>query len=337
MLIRIFALLNAAMPVAVVLCALMIVHHAVAQDAVDSWRAGPIAPLPATPPSMPNTDPRKVRLGEKMFHDLRLSGDNTISCASCHNLSSGGADGMKKPVGIGGAHGTVNTPTVFNSTYNFTQFWDGRAESLEEQASGPVHNPVEMGSNWKQVLSKLKRDKNIKEAFLTLYPDGITSDNIVDAIATFERTLVTVDAPFDRYLKGDKTAISPQAANGYELFQSYGCASCHQGVSVGGNMYQTMGAMGDYFGDRGDVKDSDLGRYQVTQREADRYVFKVPSLRVVARTAPYFHDGTAQTLEDAVRYMAKYQLGRDIPNQDINAIVAFLKSLAGKYLRFDPQ
>lgn len=332
---RCFPILRSAMSVVVAFAGLLIAHLAVAQDAQDHWRAGPISPLPDMVLDLPDTDPRKVHLGELMFHDPRLSADNTISCASCHDLDNGGVDGLEKAIGIGGAHGTINTPTVFNSAYNFTQFWDGRAESLEEQASGPIHNPAEMGSNWKQVLTKLNRDKNIKAAFLALYSDGITSDNIVDAIATFERTLVTIDAPFDRYLKGDTSAISLQAAHGYDLFQSYGCAACHQGVSVGGNMYQAMGAMGDYFGDRGDVNISDLGRYRITGREKDRHVFKVPSLRVVSRTAPYFHDGSAQTLKDAVRYMAKYQLGRDMPEDDLNAIVAFLQSLAGKYVRFD--
>jgi len=305
------------------------------QAAQENWRGGPVSPLPS---DMADIDPRKVQLGEEMFHDPRLSADDTISCASCHNLGSGGVDGLEKPIGIGGAEGVINTPTVFNSAYNFTQFWDGRAENLEEQASGPVHNPAEMGSNWDQVVAKLKRDAQIVAEFNAIYSDGLTSDNIVDAIATFERTLVTINAPFDQYLKGDTSAISEQAARGYELFQSYGCAACHQGVNVGGNMYQTMGAMGDYFGDRGDVKQSDMGRYQITGREEDRHVFKVPSLRVVTYTAPYFHDGSAKTLEDAVRHMAKYQLGReDMPETDLDAIVAFLKSLAGEYKRFDPQ
>lgn len=305
------------------------------QAAQENWRGGPVSPLSS---EMSDIDPRKVRLGEEMFHDPRLSADDTISCASCHDLATGGGDGLVKPIGIGGAQGVVNTPTVFNSAYNFTQFWDGRAENLEEQASGPVHNPIEMGSNWNEVVAKLKHDEHINTAFNAIYSDGITGDNIVDAIATFERTLVTINAPFDKYLKGDKSAISAQAARGYELFQSYGCAACHQGVNVGGNMYQTMGAMGDYFGDRGDVKQSDMGRYQVTGREEDRHVFKVPSLRVVTYTAPYFHDGSAKTLEDAVRNMAKYQLGReDMPETDLDAIVAFLKSLAGEYKRFDPQ
>ncbi len=296
------------------------------------WRGGPIAPLPP----LENIDPEKAQLGETLFHDPRLSADDTVSCATCHDLSSGGADGLAKAIGIGGAEGPINTPTVYNSAYNFSQFWNGRAETLEEQAAGPVHNPVEMGANWDMVIPKLYADEDIRKTFEKLYPDGITADNIVHAIATFERTLVTVNSPFDQYLRGDKDAITAEAEQGYQLFQSYGCAACHQGVNVGGNMYQTMGAMGDYFGDRGNVDDSDMGRYTVTGREKDRHVFKVPSLRMVVHTAPYFHDGSAETLQDAIRNMAKYQLGREIADADVQKIIAFLASLAGEYERFDP-
>lgn len=297
-----------------------------------NWRDEPIRPLP----ELEAIDPRKAALGERLFHDARLSADDSVSCATCHDLNHGGADGRKKPVGIQGAVGSVNTPTVFNSAYNFSQFWDGRALNLEEQAAGPVHNPKEMGSNWDQVTAKLNTDFEMKAKFRELYEDGITGGNIVDAIAAFERTLVTIDAPFDRYLRGEMDAISADAKRGYELFQSYGCASCHQGVNVGGNMYQTMGAMGDYFGDRGGETESDQGRYKVTGRDEDRHVFKVPSLRMVAHTAPYFHDGQAKTLEEAIEYMAKYQLGRDIPKADMKPIVEFLRSLAGEYKRFEP-
>lgn len=298
-----------------------------------NWTGGPLAPLPGLPEDV---NPAKVELGEILFHDPRLSADDTVSCATCHDLGNAGMDGRAMPVGIDGAKGAVNTPTVFNSAYNFTQFWDGRALTLEEQAAGPVHNPKEMGSNWPEVTAKLKRDPAMNERFEDIYPDGITGDNIVDAIATFERTLVTINAPFDRFLRGDEDAISEGAKRGYELFQSYGCVACHQGVNVGGNMYQTMGAMGDYFGDRGKETASDLGRYHVTGRDEDRHVFKVPSLRMVAHTAPYFHDGQAKTLEEAVELMAKYQLGREIPEDDLHMIVEFLHSLAGEYERFNP-
>jgi len=295
-------------------------------------RDQPLLPLP----KIASIDLGKVRLGEQLFHDVRLSGDDTISCATCHDLTKGGADGRKMPLGIDGTEGTINTPTVFNSTLSLSQFWNGRAASLEEQAAGPVHNPAEMGSNWSDVVEKLNLDAKLKATFKKSYPDGITSDAIVDAIATFERTLMTYGAPFDKYLQGDTTAISKSAKKGYELFQSYGCTSCHQGANVGGNMYQTMGTMGDYFGDKGHDKAPDQGRYDVTGRERDRHVFKVPSLRMVIHTAPYFHDGSAATLEEAVRMMAKYQLGRELPDQDLAPIIDFLKSLAGTYTRYTP-
>lgn len=303
-----------------------------AQNSQPSWRAGPFAPLP----EIPKLDLRIVQLGEQLFHDVRLSANDTISCASCHDLNNGGVDGLAMSLGIDGQEGSINTPTVFNSALNFSQFWDGRAENLEEQAAGPVHNPTEMGSNWDEVSAKLGSDPKIKNAFNELYDNGITGDNIVDAIVTFERTLITLNSPFDRYLRGDDDAISAHAKQGYELFQTYGCASCHQGANVGGNMYQTMGAMGDYFGDRGNEDDSDQGRFHVTGRDRDRHVFKVPSLRMVAHTPPYLHDGGAKTLEGAVKVMAQYQVGRDLPSEDLNAIVEFLKSLAGEYKRYAP-
>lgn len=283
-----------------------------------------------------NIDPAKVLLGEKLFFDVRLSGDDTISCASCHNIFDGGADGLETAIGINGIKGPINTPTVFNSVFNISQFWNGRAATLEEQAAGPVHNPSEMGSNWLDVITKLSRDRDLKSQFKASYEDGVTGENIVNALAMFERTLVTYNAPFDQYLRGDSNAISDAAKRGYELFEAYGCTSCHQGANVGGNMYQSMGIMADYFKERGNENAADQGRYDVTGHERDRYVFKVPSLRMVIYTAPYFHDGSVKTLEDAVNAMAKYQLGQDLPKQDLLLIIEFLKSLAGEYKRFAP-
>ncbi|PHS79783.1 MAG: cytochrome B6 [Rhodospirillaceae bacterium] len=283
-----------------------------------------------------NIHPGKVLLGEALFFDVRLSGDNSITCASCHDIDKGGADGLKKAIGINGAEGPINTPTVFNSVFNISQFWNGRAATLEEQAAGPVHNPSEMGSNWLDVVTKLSQDRDLDAQFKEIYDDGITGENIVNALAMFERTLVTYNAPFDNFLRGDKNAISDIAKHGYELFESYGCISCHQGANVGGNMYQTMGIMDDYFKERGNENAADQGRYDVTGHERDRYVFKVPSLRMVVHTAPYFHDGSAKTLKEAVNIMARFQLGRDLPEQDLIPIIAFLESLAGQYKRFSP-
>lgn len=286
----------------------------------------PIRPLPIEV----KLDANKVSLGARLFNDKRLSQDNSISCASCHSMTKGGADGMVSATGIGGKKGPINTPTVFNSTYNFRQFWDGRAASLEEQAAGPVHNPKEMGSSWAQVLPKLAQDDTLVAQFKTSYPDGLQAKNIQDAIAVFERSLTTPNARLDRYLRGDKAALSSDELRGYQLFKAYGCVACHQGVNIGGNMFQTFGVMGDYFAKRGNANEADLGRYNVTKLESDKHVFKVPSLRNVALTAPYFHDGSAATLGDAVDVMFRYQLGRPASAQDKELIVKFLHTLTGE-------
>lgn len=291
-----------------------------------AW-ASAAAPLPA-PPDQPA---EKLELGERLFKEPRLSHDDSLACSGCHVLERGGMDSRPVSIGVGGAAGAINAPTVFNSSFNFVQFWDGRAATLEEQAAGPVHNPIEMASNWTQVLAKLRSDPSYVEAFASVYPDGISATNIVDALATFERSLVTPDSRFDRYLKGDSSALDAREVEGYQLFRSLGCTSCHQGVLLGGNMFQKFGAMRDYFADRVPTK-ADLGRYNVTGREEDRHVFKVPSLRNVALTAPYFHDASANTLEQAVIIMARHQLGRDLPKKDVDAIAAFLHSLTGTWL-----
>lgn len=286
----------------------------------------PISPLPR----VLQLDARKVALGRRLFHDRRLSRDDTVSCASCHQTSLAGADARPLAVGIDGKTNTVNTPTVFNSGFNFSQFWDGRAASLEEQAAGPIHNPLEMASHWREVIAKLRRDADYPRAFGEIWADGITAGNIESALAEFERGLITPDAPFDRYLRGETRALSPLALRGWELFRELGCIACHQGVNVGGNMYANLGVMGDFFADRGKpVLKSDLGRYNVTGREEDRHMFKVPGLRNVERTGPYFHDGSIATLDEAVDTMARYQLGIRLAVEQRQALIAFLKSLNG--------
>lgn len=286
----------------------------------------PIKPLPLDG----KFDARKVALGEKLFNDRRLSKDNTVSCASCHNLSKNGADSVPLSIGIGGKKGTVNSPTVFNTGFNFRQFWAGRAASLEEQVTGPIHNPLEMGSNWVEVVSKLNKDAALVSEFKQIYPEGVHAKSVADVLATFQRSLVTPNARFDKYLRGDKNALTVEEVKGYQLFKSYGCVACHQGVNVGGNMFQTFGVMGDYFAKRGNPTDADLGRFNVTKNEADKHSFKVPSLRNVALTAPYFHDGSAATLNDAVDVMFRYQLGRSAPAQDRELIIKFLHTLTGE-------
>lgn len=284
-------------------------------------------PLPLSQPQ----DAARVLLGERLFHDVRLSSDNTVGCFSCHDLGTGGVDNKVHSVGVNGALGTINAPTVFNSGYNFLQFWDGRAPTLEDQVEGPVNNPKEMASNWPQVIGKLSDDAGYRTTFAQIYRDGITAENIKDAIATFERSLVTPNSRFDRYLRGEEEVLDAEEKRGVRLFQSYGCASCHQGINLGGNMYERMGMMGDYFKDRGEIMVVDNGRYNLTHDIEHMNEFKVPSLRNIARTAPYFHDGSAKTLEQAVRVMAKYQIGRPVPDEDIRAIVRFLESLTGEY------
>ncbi len=292
----------------------------------------PILPVPL----QHSVDPEKVALGDKLFHDTLLSGDNTISCASCHDVDRFGVDGTKSSTGIGGQIGTVNAPTVLNSRFNFAQFWDGRAASLEEQAKGPVTNPIEMGGAWENVIAKLQSDNDYVKSFNALYEEGITPDTVADAIKSYEYTLTSVNSPFDQYLRGYDDAITPQEKRGYSLFKEYGCVACHQGVNVGGNMYQRMGAFIPYFNMQNTDSKDDLGRYNVTQKDEDLHVFKVPSLRLAAFTAPYFHDGSVATLSQAIDIMARYQLGYTIPTQDKKDIIAFIRSLAGEYKRGKP-
>lgn len=298
-----------------------------AAKAALSARNEPIAPIPLGA----DLDPRKVALGRKLFHERLLSRDNTLSCASCHPLNQGGTDRLPRSVGLGGAQGHVSAPTVFNSGFNFVQFWDGRADSLESQADGPIQSAIEMGSTWEEIVAKLQRVPAYGPAFKEIYPDGIQPRNVRNAIAEFERTLITPNSRFDRYLRGDDAALSAEELAGYGKFKSYGCISCHQGVNVGANMFQKMGIIRDYFADRGNLTPADYGRFNVTRNDADKFVFKVPSLRNVAVTPPYFHDGSASTLEEAVTVMARYQLGRPLPPEDLAAIVLFLRTLTGEY------
>ena len=211
----------------------------VAAPAPSARGAEPISPLP----EMGRLPKGRIALGDRLFRDPQLSRDRSIACISCHDLEHGGVDGRQFSVGIGGATGTVNAPTVFNARFNFVQFWDGRAASLEEQAAGPIHNPIEMDSNWDQVLARLRADPDYPRSFAANYPDGITASNVTDAIATFERTLVTPNAPFDRFLHGEQSALNADALEGYRRFKALGCSSCHQGAQVGGNLFQRFGVM----------------------------------------------------------------------------------------------
>lgn len=284
----------------------------------------PLAPLPQL-----QTDPRKVELGYPLFRDPRLSRDNSVACVSCHDFARGGADPRAFSIGVGGAVTAVNSPSIFNVAFNFRQMWNGGLRTLEDQIDRAIVNPADFGSTWEEVLGKLNGDQALQRDFRSVYSDGLNRENIKNAIATYERSLIT-PSRFDRYLNGERDALSANERSGYALFKQYGCAACHQGVNIGGNMFQKLGVMKDYFGVRGPVSPASLGRYNITKREQDRYVFKVPSLRNVALTAPYFHDASAQTLDEAVDVMLEYQVGRTAPQADKRLIIEFLHTLTGQ-------
>lgn len=279
-----------------------------------------------------DVDKDKVALGKALYHDTRLSGDNTLSCASCHRLEAGGVDHLTTSSGIKGAKGPINAPTVYNAVYNSLQFWDGRAHNLQEQAGGPPLNPIEMGSqDWREIIAKLSDDSMLKAQFDKVYGGLVNQATITGAISEFEKTLTTPNSRFDQYLKGDKHALTEQELEGYQLFKQYKCDTCHVGEAMGGEGFEVMGLKADYFADRGQVTEVDMGRYNVTRVENDKHRFKVPTLRNVALTAPYFHDGQAETLEKAVFDMAKYQVGVELNQQETDKITAYLKTLTGEY------
>lgn len=296
----------------------------------DAFRNEVTQPIPESIP----TDPMKVALGYRLYHDNRLSGDNSLSCETCHKLNAGGVDNLVTSTGIDGQKGPINAPTVFNSVFNMAQFWDGRAGDLQEQAGGPPLNPIEMGSHsWQQIIDKLSPDEEIVLEFAKVYPnEGITSATITDAIAEFEKTLITPNSPFDRYLKGDRSALTANQIRGFELFKENKCDTCHVGKNIGGQSYDLMGLKGDYFADRGtEITEVDIGRFNVSKYERDRFRFKTPTLRNIEQTAPYLHDGSIADLDGVVRMMLKYQVGKTLPEQDVEDIVAFLQSLTGEY------
>ena len=300
-------------------------------DGLEGERAGePVRPIVA----VPETDPLKVKLGFELFHDGRLSVDNSVSCASCHSLDTGGVDNHQYSHGVEERLGGVNAPTVYNAVYNFVQFWDGRAKTLADQAAGPPLNPVEMAStSFDEIIAKLAEDKEYVEMFNALYPEqGITEATITDAIEEFERTLVTPNSQFDKWLLGDNDALTTEELRGYELFKANSCATCHVGINLGGESYELMGLRRHYFEERGmELTEEDNGRYKQTQQERDRHRFKTPGLRNVELTWPYYHDGSRVTMDEAVRDMALYQCDVELADADVEAIVAFLRTLTGEY------
>jgi cytochrome c peroxidase len=296
-------------------------------DPFETTTDQPIEPLPLEL----DVQPGKVALGEKLFGEPLLSGDGKVKCSDCHLESHALADERPRSAVAGRPDGPVNSPTMYNVRYLYKLGWSGRFDSLEAHNDALMTNPNVMASTWRGAAERLAKKPGYAESFRAVFPDGLTPENVRAALIEYERSLVTPNAPFDRYLRGDQSAIAADAKRGYALFKSYGCASCHQGKAVGGNMLQRVGVMRDYFTDRGGVKPPDFGRYNVTKLERDRFVFRVPSLRNVALTAPYFHDGSAPTLENAVTVMARYQLGRELERGDAGLLVAFLRTLTGEY------
>ncbi len=303
---------------------------AIYDDGLEGERAAePVRPID----SSLETDPAKVALGFALFHDTRLSVDNTVSCASCHALETAGVDNKQYSEGVGGQLGGVNAPTVYNAVYNFVQFWDGRAKTLADQAAGPPLNPIEMASaSFDEIIAKLEKDRKFASEFRKVYPDGLTEANITDAIEEFERTLITPDSRFDKWLRGDDSALTADELEGYELFKKYDCATCHAGPNLGGLSYEIMGLRRHYFEERGmELTVEDNGRFKETGIERDRHRFKVPGLRNIEHTWPYYHDGTRLTLEDAVRDMGLYQSGVELTQNEVDRITSFLNTLTGEF------
>ena len=277
-------------------------------EATSTSAREPITPIP----EHVATDGLKIRLGERLFGDKRLSHDNSHSCSSCHDISTNGAGRSSHEIGLDGSWLPLNTLTIFNAALNFRYSWEGKYRTLEADALAALEGPTTMGASASEVVEKLQADPNVRRDFAAAYGDGPDQANILDAIGRFERTLVTPGSRFDRWLTGDTGALSEDEMNGYQLFKSLGCISCHQGVNVGGNLFERHGIFHPLASPKPEI-------------------LRVPSLRNVAATAPYFHDGSAPTLEDAVRKMAVAQLNSTLTDQQVNAIVAFLQTLTGRY------
>jgi len=284
--------------------------------------------------------PGKVELGKKLYFDPRISKTGTVSCNSCHNVMLGGEDNRAVSIGINGLKGGRSSPTVWNSAFNSVQFWDGRATSLEEQAKGPMTNPVEMGmENHETVMNRLKSIPGYVIEFEKVYgKDSLNIDNVAKAIASYERTLVTPDSLFDRFQKGDKKALSDRAQRGMKLVQKVGCLACHSGPNFNGpvmpagqGFYQKFPLIpGSEYETKYELT-KDEGRFAVTKKEQDKNFWRIPTWRNVALTAPYFHNGSVKTLSEAVKVMAKTQLGKTLEEKQVEDIVEFLNSLTGKF------
>jgi cytochrome c peroxidase len=286
---------------------------------------GAFAPLP----QRLSLDVHKVALGARLFRDRRLSDDAQVACSDCHLLERGGADGRPHAQLSGRPATGFNVPSIFNAAFEFRFGWGGGYEDIGQQLDFAMTAPAVMRSSWSAAAAVLARDPAERRAFRAVYRDGLTAANLRDALAFYSLSLLTPNARFDRYLRGE-LALEAAEQRGYDLFREYGCVSCHQGINVGGNMLQRFGVVRDYFADRGDIRPPDLGLFGFTGRPEDRHVFRVPSLRNVALTAPYFHDASAATLDEAVTIMGRYQLGRELSVEEAGQIAAFLRSLTGE-------
>jgi cytochrome c peroxidase len=292
--------------------------------------AGVRAATPRSEPIQPIQPARAgnvamIELGRKLYFDPRLSASGFISCNSCHNLSMGGSDNLKSSIGHNWHKGPINAPTVLNSSMNVAQFWDGRARDLKEQAGGPIANPGEMAFTHELAVEVIASIPQYVGDFETVFGTRhVDIDRITTAIAAFEQTLVTPNSRFDKWLMGDDSALSASELEGYQLFKTSGCVVCHNGPAAGGTSFRKMGLVEPYRTDN-----PAEGRVAVTGRDADRFNFKVPTVRNVELTYPYFHDGAADTLAEAVDVMGWVQLGRRFTPEDNTKIVAFLKTLTG--------
>ena len=280
----------------------------------------PITPLPKSIPY----NKQKALLGKKLFFDTSLSLDNSVACISCHNIYNGGADSNAVSIGFEGRKGDIQSPTVLNAVFNFREFWNGRAKDLYEQAKGPLTNPVEHNMTPNLVKKRLEANQEYKKLFKALYKDGISYTNAIDAIVEYEKTLITPNSKFDRYLNAE-TTLSKKEMHGYTLFKQYGCISCHNGRNVGGNSFAKIGIFTPYKNNK-----TYPDRYALTHNPLDKNVFKVPTLRNIALTAPYFHDASKKTLKEAIKAMGTYNLGMDLSDDDVDDIEAFLKTLTGQ-------
>lgn len=294
----------------------------------DNLRDEPIRPIPVTD----DLNPLKVSLGEKLFHDKKLSHHGKTACASCHFMDHSGDDNLKTSLNDDGSYGNLNTPTMFNVRYNHHITWTGKASRLEDQAFKALTNPRHMTADWPTVEKYLQTTPAYNDEFLKIYSASANKENFLNTIVEYERSLVTPNAPFDRWLNGDDSALSEDAFKGYQTFKRMGCITCHQGINIGGNLFQPLGLHKSHFEkENRQPNQTDMGRFNLTNREQDRHVFRVPSLRNVAMTGPWLHDGSIDTLEVAVNRMAEYQLGIRLTREETTQLVAFLESLTGEY------